>query len=378
MQQSSENQVASQNNRALKQTFSCLVDAMRFAYRKDELEQKIEEIQTISVRSMSSLDELNQSIADLIRSLNATVDHDAVKDLGNQITSFSLLAIEQVKSKLKDKISAELSTQQSNLNSERTKTFKSLEAFIITSPFPIRDKITKLKVVDGAYEARGTYNCFEDIQYELTYDTKKSRILSSELRLSAFEKDIRIPISLGKSWLRKEQVPEYERIDQYFLESAESAESNLIAIFKHVEKDAKIKLIYSRIDRHSTLSVEYADSQKSTDITATPGLNKYLNSEPLERAMERLWLAIAELENNVSGLAKLQSDGRDVLEKLDCFPFFAKSWKMIAPRVTTEIKSGGDNARPEGRLNEAFVREKLATLGKEAAVMLETLGLKEQ
>ncbi|MGI0092059.1 MAG: hypothetical protein ACREBS_10145 [Nitrososphaerales archaeon] len=334
---------------------------------------------------MSSLDGLNERIAELIRSLSTRLDQECVKDLGNQISSFSLLAIEQTKNTLNGKIKAELDTQQSDLDAERTKMFMSLEAFIATSPFPIRDKISKVKLIDGAYEARGTYGCAQNIQYEVTYDTKKSRILSRELRLSTFEKDIKIPISLGKTWLRKEQVPEYERVDQYFLESAEAAESSLIAIFKHAEKDAKLKLVYSRIDHHSSLTVEYADAQKSIEITATPGLNKFLESTLLERAMERLWLAIVELENNnMSGLSKLQSDGQDVLEKLDSFSFFAKSWKLVAPKVAMEIKAMADaregnsnSTSPEERLSEAFVREKLASLGKDGTTLLETLGLNE-
>ncbi len=376
MQKSTEDQISAlQSARALKRTFSSLVDAMKSAQRKEQLEEKILEIQETSRRSLASLEGLNKRITELIRSLAPSVEQQLVTELENQIVSFSMLAVDQTKAKLNEKIKAELDMQQSDLSSERTKTFKSIEAFIATKPFPIRDKTTKVRFVDGAYEARGSYNCTEEIQYEVTFDTKKSRLLGRELKLSMFDRDIKVPVSLGKSWLRKEQVPDYERIDQYFLESAESAENSLILIFRHTEKDAKLKMIYSKINHHSSLSVEYADTQKSVEITSTPGLNKFLDSEPLERAMERIWLSINEVENEMSGLAKLSSDGKDVLEKLDCFPFFAKSWKMLSPKIAAEIKSNREGPNSEEKLSEAYVRDKLAPLGKEAAIMIETLGI---
>lgn len=378
MQKSTEDQISAlQGSRALKRTFVCIVDAMKSANKKDELEAKILEVQSASKRSFSSLEDLNKRMAEMIRSLAPTVDQELVKELERQVASFSVLAIEQTKHKLSEKIQNDLKNLQSDLSSERTKTFKNLEAFIATRPFPIQDHITKVKFVEGTYEARGSYTCTDNIQYEISYDTKKSRLLTSELKVSSFEKDIKIPVLLGKSWLRKDPVPDYERLDQYSLESAESSDNNLIVIFKNEEKDAKIRLVYSRINHHQSLSVEYADSAKTVDITSNPGLNKFLGSEPLERAMERLWLTVSELENNMSGLTKLVSDGADILEKLDCLQFFAKSWKMLSPKFASELKAyrGGLNA--DEKLSEAFVRERLAPLGNESVVMLESLGLSQ-
>ncbi len=158
----------------------------------------------------------------------------------------------------------------------------------------VLDKVLSVKLIDGAYEARGAYRCADDIQYQFSYDTKKSRVFSKEFRLSTFEKDFRVPISLGKTWLRRDQVPDYERIDQYALISAESSETNLIVIFKHLEKESRLRVVYSKHDSHSSLSIAYTDSQRTVDITSTPSLNRFLDSGPLEKTMERLWLSIIE------------------------------------------------------------------------------------
>ena len=221
-----------QGSRAIKQSFSSLVDAMRFAYQKEQLEGRVSDIESKSKKSLDDLGELNGKIRALVESLGDEISKDTLSELSTQISGFSHLVIEQTKTKLEQKINAELSGYRASLDSEITKTRKSIEAFIATSPFQVLDKVLSVKLVDGAYDAKGAYRCADDIQYEFSYDTKKSRVFSKEFRLSTFERDFRVPISIGKTWLRRDQVPDYERIDQYALVSAESSESNLIVDFQ--------------------------------------------------------------------------------------------------------------------------------------------------
>ncbi len=364
-----------QGSRAIKQSFSSLVDAMRFAYQKEQLEGRVSDIESKSKKSLDDLGELNGKIRALVESLGDEISKDTLSELSTQISGFSHLAIEQTKTKLEQKINAELSGYRASLDSEITKTRKSIEAFIATSPFQVLDKVLSVKLVDGAYDAKGAYRCADDIQYEFSYDTKKSRVFSKEFRLSTFERDFRVPISIGKTWLRRDQVPDYERIDQYALVSAESSESNLIVIFKHMEKDSSLRVVYSKHDSHASLSIVYSDSQRTVDITSTPSLNRFLDSEPLERTMDRLWLSIIDLENYKVGLTKLVSEDVNVLDKLDCFEFFAKSWRLIAPKVIQEMKSSVDSQTSDEKLTVPFALERVGLLGENADPILEILEL---
>ena len=365
-----------QNSRALKQSFTSLIDAMRFAFHKEQLQGKIQEMETSSKKGLEDLEALNGKIESLVKGLSDEIPQDSLEELSSQISGFSHLSIEQTKAKVEQKDQAQFSEVRSQLDSEVTKTRQSIEAFIATTPFMILDKVLSVKLVDGAYEAKGVYRCSDDLQYEFSYDTKKSRVFSKEFRLSTFEKDFRVPISLGKNWLRRDQVPDYERIDQYALTSAESSETNLIVVFKHLEKESRLKVVYSKHDSHSSLSIVYSDSQRTVDITATPSLNRFLDSEPLEKTMERLWLAIIDLENYKSGLSKLVSEEVNVIDdKLDCFEFFAKSWRIIAPRIIQEMKSAGDS-QSDDRLTVPFAMERIGLLGENADPILEILELK--
>ena len=367
-----------QSSRSIRQSLTSLIDAMRSADRKGELEGKIDDIQAGSKKSAESLDSLNQKIDSLIKSIGDTTDADALNELSLQVTGFSKLAIEQTKSKLSEKTISKLRENRAALDTEITKTRKSIEAFVATAPFQVLEKLINVRLIDGAYEARGIYRCAEGVTYEFNYDSKKSRIFGKQVRLSAFDKDYRIPISLGKTWLRKDQVPDYERIDQYSLESAESSETSLIVIFKHEEKDARLKVICSKHDSHSSLSLEYLDVQRVVDITGTPSLNRFLESDPLENTMERLWLAITDLQNYKAGLSKLIFDDRNILEKLDCLAFFEKAWNTIMPKIVQEIKGSssqnGSGFRDDS-LTEEFVTEKIRLLGPKADLLLESLGI---
>ncbi len=313
-----------------------------------------------------------------------TVDKGSLKELKTQITDFSRLAIEQVKNKLDRKSAVDLADTQAELGSEKTKTVSSLEAFIATSPFTILEKTIVVRLVDGAYEARGIYRCAGNIQYDLLLDTKRSKILRGELRISAIGKEIKIPVSLAKNWLRKEEVPNYEKVDPYVLQNAEATANHLIVTFKHDEKDSKLRLVYSKHDSHSSLTAELIDSQKEMEITSNPGLNRFLDTGSLKRIAERLWESIADLENYKAGLTKLVSDDQNVLEKLDLFPFFAKSWTIISPKVVKEIKASGEAEKKKGHasstpaddtLSEAFVRDKASSLGENSKVILHSLGM---
>jgi len=367
----------------LKHEFSSLVDAMRFSQRTQLLRDKVKGLEDEKKKRLLSLDRLVQDITGTIQRSKEIIGQEHSSELTKQISSFSSIAIEQTKRKIDEQSANELKEYLSAVESERTKTFKSIEAFLVTSPFPILDKAISLKFVDGAYSARAVYRCVEEVQYEFSLDTKKSPIFGREFRLSAFEKEVKLPVTLAKSWLKKEPVPDYERLDQYILSSIEATEGSMIATYSHPEREATTKIVYSRQNSHSFLTVDYFDPEmKKVAVTAEPALNRFLDSEALEKAMERIWLATLELENNKIALTKLVSGGQDVLEQLDCLDFFARSWKVISQRVMQNIASARSNKKGSSpdtensdQLDEKFVREKIALLGESGRTVLEVLKL---
>jgi hypothetical protein len=294
------------------------------------------------------------------------------------------VAIDLTRKKIEDRYSVELKDSQLALEAEKTKTFKSLEAFLATLPFALLDKSINLRLLSGAYAANARYNCANNIQFEFSLDCKRSTVLSKEFTLTSSEGAIKVPVSLGKSWLKKDPAPDYEELDDYVLSIADVTEPHLAATYANPDKSSTITIINSKRDAHVSMTVDYVSSNTRTSITAEPALNKFLDSEQIEKSSEALWKSILELENYKIDLVKLISDGKPVFEegKLDAQRFLAKAWGIIEPEVEAGLREGnsvgeGDLAS-SGRkavLDRTFVREKILSLGESGNALLVSLKL---
>jgi hypothetical protein len=251
-------------------------------------------------------------------------------------------------------------------------------------PFSLLDKSINLKLLDVAYAASARYNCADNIQFEFSLDCKRSTVLDKEFKLTSPEGEIKVPISLGKSWLKKEPAPEYEELDHYVLSAAEVTEPHLTATYVYPEKSSTISMINSKRDSHASLTVEYQSPDAKINVTSEPTLNKFLNSEQIDKASEALGRSILELENYKIDLVRLVSDGKAVFEegKLDVQQFLAKAWGIIEPEVEAVLSEGGsagegDMASSDGKevLNRAFVRQKIDSLGERGNTLLISLKL---
>jgi hypothetical protein len=383
---SEERLVQPESKRVLKQAFSSLIDAMRDAQRAHGMEDKIRDIEETKKRRLAALEKLQKEIAGGVMSLQDTLGEELVGDLEKQISSLSLVAINLTRKKMEERYSAELKSEQLALESERTKTLKSLEAFLATIPFSLLDKSINLKLLSGAYAATARYNCANNIQFEFSLDCKKSAVLNKEFTLTSPEGEIKVPISLGKSWLKKEPAPDYEGLGHYVLSEAEVTGPHLAARYVYPEKSSAISIINSKRGYHASLTVEYSSSDTKVNITSEPALNKFLNSEQIDKSSEELAQSILELENYKINLVKVVSDGKAVFEdgKLDEKQFFAKAWGIIEPEVEAALRDGGGSVdgdiAPSDRgesesLDRTFVRQKITSLGESGSTFLASLKL---
>jgi len=349
-----------------------------------EREDKIREVEETNKRRMIALEKLQEEITRVLLALQDSLGKELAGNLEKQVSSLSLVAIDLTRKKIEEGYSTELKDNQLALESEMTKTFKSVEAFLATLPFALLDKSIDLKLLNGAYAANVRYNCANNIQFEFSIDCKRSTLLNKEFTLSSVEGKIRVPISLGKSWLKKAPVPDYEGLDHYVLSAAEVTEPHLAATYVYPEKSSKISMISSKRDSHASLTVEYLAPDTRINITSDPALNKFLDSEQIGKSSEVLWRAILELEDYKTHLVKLVSDGKGVVEerKLDVKQFLAKAWGIIGPEVEAALRAGGsvgegdvDSSGREEVLDRTFVRQKITSLGESGNALLVSLRL---
>jgi hypothetical protein len=371
------------DKRNLKLIFSSLIDTMRDAQRMQESERKVREIEEESKRQNASLDKMKREFTEVVLSHKDTLGNELAGDLEKQVSSLTLVALDITRKKIDRKNSTELKDSQTALESDRTKTFKSLEAFLATLPFSVLDKSMGLKLLGVVYSADVRYNCAGNIQFEFSLDCNKSTVLNKEFKLTSPEGQVKVPLSLGKSWRKKEPSPDYEELDHYVLSTAEVTEAHLDSTYKYPEKSSTIRIISSKRDSHASLTVEYESPEAKLNITSEPTLNKFLDSEQIDKSSDALRQSILELESYKTDLVKLVSDGNVVFgaARFDVQLFLAKAWKIIEPEVRAALSKGDSVAEGnwasdrEVVFDQTFVRQKIVTLGESGNALLASLNL---
>lgn len=357
-----------------------MVDSMRYLQRSRELDHSIAEATDAIGNRLLGLETLKVDITEAIEKLKDSLGEARVQELSKQVMGFTTIAVDQMKEKITNESRSHLDQLVFDSKSERTKTVKSLEAFLAVAPLTLVERSIIVGFKDGAYSASARYRCEDEIQYEFSLDTKASPFFRGVFRLGQFDRALKIPVGLGKSWLKKEPVPDYQRLDQYVLLGAETTESSLIAECVDTEKDSRLKIVYTRQGTHSSLTLQYSQGGATTDVTGEPSLNAHLDSDAFIRSMERLWLGINDLERRKIALTKIVCNGKSILEDLDCADFHEKSWKAIAPKLKEIVnKSSSVNddqlARENELLDAQSIREKLKVLGPQAGQVAALLGL---
>ncbi len=185
-----------EKSRFLKQSFSTLIDSMKDAQRMREAEGRVREIEETNKSRLSALDKLQEELTRTVFSFQDAIGKESTIDLEKHVSSLSLVAIDLTRKKIEEKYSTELKDSQDVLQTERTKAFKSMEAFLAIPPFYVLERSISVKLLEGVYAAIASYNCADDIQFQFSLDCNKSTVLNKEFRVSSPEGEIKVPISL--------------------------------------------------------------------------------------------------------------------------------------------------------------------------------------
>jgi hypothetical protein len=375
--ESSQGLVPTSQATDLNLAFASLVDATRYAKGHSDLLAKVDELKNANEKTKQNLDHLSDKFSTDIHSLVDELGTEWTEDLTKQIVSFSAAAIEQVKTKVDARTAKQLEDNHSLIGTEKTKSIKAIESFLSTNPLRlVEGSITVNFLQDGNYTAFSKYDCVNEIHYEFLLETKSSHLFRKDLKLSQFsDSEIKIPFRMAKSWVKKDPVFEYARLDQYTLTSAEATGSTLITICSDPYRKSHIKIVYSR--REGTrpfLTIEYSDGISSTNVSSNPTLSTHLNVKSLPNIMERIWMGINDLEHHKKVLLKLRYRGRNILEDMDTSDFLGECWNVLAPQISNLMK-GGEGSRRSEKIAENEVREKLKLLGPQGDDILRKMDL---
>lgn len=362
--------------KSARQAFNTLADTMIYLKRSRELAKKVEEARDQAERRLVSLETFKVDVSDDITRLKGVLGESRAAELSRQVSGFTSTAVDQMKQKLNVEAQKEMSTLDSDLDSEKTKAVKSLEAFLSTSPLPLIDRSIEVDFQDAAYAASARYRCQDNIEYEFSLDTKMNPFFKAQCKLGALDRTLRIPVALGKSWLKKDPVPDLRSLEQYVVSKAEATETSLLVESADQEGQALVKIIYTRHGDHASLSVVYSNGAESVDVTSEPGLNAHMNSDSFVRVMERIWLAMNDLEKRKISVSKIICDNHSLLEDMTYNEFFLKCWQAISGPIKELLRlSSEKRVSSDESLDRPYVREKLKALGPESVEIADVIGV---
>ena len=345
--------------------FTDLVDAVRYsqAWAQSLEEQKADAEK--ADKQLAQLGELSTRISAAFEGLE--LDRDYVESLSKVINEFAATAIQQKREKLTLSMKTEVDNSAAASEAERLKAIKSLESYLAASPLPILDEQMVLELSESSYTAVAEYKCSGKIEYEFLLNTANSALLRGPFNLSATHKGLKLPVRLGKVWLRKEEVPDFEKLDEYALSTARASQNHLVSTFVHPETDASVSIVFSRSGADSFVTAEYVDGKGKVDVTGEPALSKHLDLVSMKSAMAPLLDAILELKKEKLKLNKLEADGKDILATLDCFWFMQQVTAVIvqSPEALDEVH----------KLDPRMVEERLKLLGPNGNVIMDQLGI---
>jgi hypothetical protein len=345
--------------------FTELVDAVRYSQNWERSVKEQDEAKASAEEKLEELDGLSARVSVAFDGLH--LDADDAEIVSRKVNEFASLAIQQTKDRVNAKLKVALEHSLSESRSEELKAKKSLESYLAASPLPVTDEEVSLELSDGSYSATAEYKCAGEIEYEFLLNTASSSLFRSELMFSGVQKGVKLPVRLGKTWLRKEPVPDFERMDAFALTKARASKNHLTSTFVNHETNSLVNLVFSRSGDESFVTIEYSDDKGKVDVTGEAALSKHLDLAAMKRATGQLVDAIADLKKEKLQLSKLESGDEDVLATLDCLGFMQRVVAILA-----QSKESMDAIQ---QVEPKMATERLKLLGPAGGKMMETLGL---
>ena len=79
--------------------------------------------------------------------------------------------------------------------------------------------------------------------------------------------------------MSKDPVPDFERLDEYYISSSNLSSGDLFIKLTHDEAGSEIRIHQTNADVSSFLEVEYQDSLGKVSVTSEPALNGNLERD---------------------------------------------------------------------------------------------------
>lgn len=266
-------------------------------------------------------------------------EQEIIIQYADKSTEFLKKFIEDGKDKLSDEILREIDQLEKKVDEADEENRKTLESFFIHDPVNIISKKYSIKAAEEGYSAKvqvsyeGTITCvFEIASSEFPF-------WDGHVKAFDFVRGVEIPARMKKPFLKKEEVPDIVKIDDYFLTDLVLSGKELEVVIKK-RLDTQAERFRLKMNFSDEFEVEVFHAEENgveKNIQAVAELKSALNILRLRELGEKMLERTNDLYSKRQRLESIHLNGKDVIEENIVFELMQNVAELFAP-IIADIK----------------------------------------
>ena len=363
-----------------RQVLTELVDAVVNSDRAADCSAELTDLQKRMEESIRRERDINNKIAEVLDTYQKEEGMDQFTMYRDSILDHTRASLQGYEEKLIPALKADIDSKTQEMNSYRAKSTKAIEAFLSREPLPLLEWEIRLKYVEGGYEARYICTSQHDLLYEFLLNSSEVEFLKSKMEVDTLVKGIKLPARIGKTWVSKDPVIDFEKFDHYFLSSAVLSPTNLVLTFANDETDSAYTFHSSVSEDSHFLEIEYRDQMQTVNITSQPAMNSAVNRGVLISLISQIRVAMLYLREHKLRLSRLVLREIDIMATMKVTDLFYTILEILSPLITQEVTAALSSSQevdePEqGGITRNFIYQRLSLLGDRSNTVASLMGI---
>lgn len=323
--------------KVLKSAFFDLIDSLIYANRAEDSKKDLESLKAGYTDRKKKVDVLQSELLNLLNAYSQEEKSTFFQGIKETLMNFISSSLDDFKNKITPSNTEQINAKQEEMNSFIAKSVRSAEIFLSRNYIPVNDSIISMKFASGANDCRYRATCPKELEFEFLLDNSEIEFTKTRVYPSIFQKGIRIPVRLGKSWMSKDPVPDFEKLDEYYISSATLSSQDLFIRLSHEEAGSEIMIHQTSTDSNTFLEIEYHDDLGKVSVTSEPALNSNLEREGVLLICRQIRNTLKTLEERKLRLLSLSIRGLGLLETRNFEPLVMTVFEILAPNIKKPI-----------------------------------------
>ncbi|MEM0158555.1 MAG: hypothetical protein QXV22_04835 [Thermoplasmataceae archaeon] len=353
----------------LKYALTELVDSFVNSQRARDCDADLNAIRSKREDKIKKADDLKNSLIRQIEEFHQNEKIESFNMYRETMISFISSTMDDFKKKITPEVTQEERNKQEELDSYRAKSVRGIESFLSRDLLPVIDSEVSLRYVNGGYEAKYRCTSQQTLEYEFLLNTGEVEFLKNRLEMGALMRGIKLPVRLGKSWMSKDVVVDFEKLDDFYLSSASLSNADLFVKLRRDDTDSEIKIHHTATEANTFMDIDYKDPVQAISITSEPALNSKLDRETINAVLKQIKTTLVFLKGHKLRILRVSLRDNDVLKDMSIGDLIIAIFDILSPSMKDEMyailnaASGIEQVNDGNIITKDFVLERLKLLG---------------